>query len=155
MNDDSHLQPDDDGKLEQILSHLKHLEPPLEARIVLRRVVAAELSRAGSASRQGNRAWWRRSISIPVPVAASILLVTVFAIVFTVRGGPAPGPPGLAAPHLSEESVGATGDRVAVAARMPQMRATTKYYAAETYLCGIGRVNSESRYITQEQNHDR
>lgn len=152
--DHSPPNPDDSSLLQDLLSPLKCIEPPLEARIAHRVAIASELERLRTAKLLQNRPWWSRSISIPVPIAASALLLGSLALAAGVRGwleepplsvATSTVPPVTRSTVLLENSGGG-------ASRDPLAHAALAYYESETYLCGIGRVSSEFRFGVQEPN---
>lgn len=79
-------EPGDDPEFDELIAPLKRLEPPLETRVANRVAVAAELRALGNANRQRRLPWWRRSISIPLPIAASVALLAAFALPSSFRG---------------------------------------------------------------------
>ena len=153
MNDhyDSLPESGDDPLLEEIYSHLKRLEPPLETRVANRVAVAAELGRLLDASRKQRLPWWRRSISIPVPLAASLLALAALVLPSIYREGREQPAMHVDAPVQPEK--GAADRRIenpGKAKRTPAGQVVMKYYETETYLCGVGRVSSETRYFIKE-----
>jgi hypothetical protein len=149
---DSLPEPGDDPMLDEALSHLKRLEPPLETRIGNRIAVADALSSLRGANRQRRLPWWRRSVSIPVPIAASVLVVlAAFVAQSGLRGGPEQPPAHTVAPVQSAEFV-ADASRNGTTGSAPNSRPVLKYREAQTYVCGIGRLKSESGYFIKEQN---
>jgi hypothetical protein len=138
-HDDSLPEPSDDPMLDEALSHLKRLEPPLETRIANRKAVAAALAEQNAANQQGPLPWWRRSIAVPVPVAASVAALVAFVLVSGIR-------------DWQERPMHADGPtkQSSIAKRTQNARGELKFYETETYLCGIGRVSSESHYSIEE-----
>jgi len=139
-NHDALPESDDDRTLHEALSRLRQLEPPPETRIANRAAVAAALDAWHAARRQHQLPWWRRSIAVPVPVAASVAVVAALALASSFRGGAEQLPP----------QVGEPDKQSSIVERAPRSRAELKYYETETYLCGIGRVSSESHYSLEE-----
>jgi hypothetical protein len=157
MNDplDPLPEPGDDSMLGEMFSHLKRLEPPMETRIANRRAVAAELGALVAASEKRHVPWWRRTISIPVPVAACLAVLAALALTSSFRGEKEPSPVRMAAPDQpAERAIHAPRAKTEVAKHTPDAQPVLEYRATETYLCGIGRVNWESGYFIKEQNHD-
>jgi hypothetical protein len=157
MNDphDPLPEPGDDPMLEEILSLLKRLEPPLETRLANRRAVAAELGALLAVNQKRHVPWWRRSISIPVPAAACLAVLAALALTSSFRGGQGQSPVRMAAPDQpAERATDAPREKAAIAKHAPDAQPVLEYYATETYLCGIGRVNWESGYSIKEKNHD-
>jgi hypothetical protein len=153
MNDhhDSLPEPGDDPMLEEVLSRLKRLEPPLETRIANRMAVAAELSASSNVNRQRHLPWWRRSISVPVPIAASLVVLAAFALQSSFRGWQERPPMHVSGPNQPVEGAAdVRGEKTAIAKRTPNGHAVLEYYETETYLCGIGRLKSESGYLIKD-----
>jgi hypothetical protein len=142
----------DDPLLEEIFSQLRRLDPPLETRVANHMAIAAELSRLLDAKRSQQLPWWRRSISIPVPLAASLLVLTALVLSASYRGWQERLTSHVAAPDRSAESdATADGEKAVFAMHKPNAHEVSKHYETETYLCGFGRVNSESYYFIKEQ----
>lgn len=155
MNDqyDSLPEPDDDAMFEESLSHLKRIEPPLETRIGNRMAIAGELSSMLTTNRRRRLRWWRRSISVPVPVAASLLVVLGASMLQSVfLGRPEPSPVHMAARDHSLGHADAPRETMAIAASARDAHPVLEYRISETYVCGIGRLKSESGYFLKEQN---
>ena len=145
---DSFSEPIDDPILEEMLASLKRLEPPLESRIANRMAIAAELSSLRMGNRPRYLPWWRRSISIPAPIAACLLVLGAYLLQARFHGGQQRLPVDFAAPMLPVERA---ADVQAVTAKHPSdAHAKLEYFATETYLCGIGRLKSESGYFIKD-----
>jgi hypothetical protein len=150
-HDDWLPESDDDPLLDEMLSPFKRLEPPLAARIANRQAVSAALCAFPAANQQRHLPWWRRSISIPVPWAAALAMLLVVASFSSVRNWQARTVPRIAAPPPNTKDAATAAGNDTVAAQRPEVTLPTwKYYETETYLCGVGRVSSESYYIVQE-----
>ncbi len=153
MNDhqDSFPEPGDDTILEELLSHLKRLEPPLETRIANRMAIAAELSSLRTVNQQRHLTWWRRSFSIPVPIAACLVVLTAFVLLSRFHGSQKRTPTDVTAPVQSvEAAANDKGEQAAIAKHTSDRHAVLEYYETETYLCGIGRLKSESGYSIKD-----
>lgn len=150
-NDDSLPEPGDDPMLDEAFSFLKRLEPPLESRIANGLAIAAALSELNAMKQRRQLPWWRRSIAVPVPIAACLLVLTTLAVAANFRGERGQSPMHTGAPeNPANSNPGARDKQSALARRSPTPRAALKYYETETYLCGIGRVSSESHYSIEE-----
>jgi hypothetical protein len=152
MSDDREFlpEPGDDALLE-MLSRLQRLEPPLETRIANRMAVAAELASLGVLNRKRHVPWWRRCVSVPVPIAASLAVLAALVLASSFRSWQEQAAVQVAAPHQpARGAADVPRQKTAIAKRTPDTRTESKYYATETYLCGIGRVNSESHYLVKE-----
>ena len=86
--------------------------------------------------------WWRRSISIPVPLAAALAVLMAVALASSFRGWQEQSPRHVAGPVRD--------DKAAVAKSTSDERPVLKYYETETYLCGVGRLDSESYYVIKD-----
>lgn len=138
-HNDSLPEPNDDSLLEEMLSPLKRLEPPLEARVANRRAVSAALSSFQAVNRQSHLPWWHRSVSIPVPFAAALALLVAVAFYASSRNWQ----------EQSAITIAAPG-QPAVATPRADAQPTWKHYETETYLCGVGRISSESYFAIKE-----
>ena len=144
-------EPAEDPLVDEAIAYLKRLEPPLETRINNRVVVADELKSLLRASQP--RAWWRRSISIPVPIAAGLAAIVALALSLNFRAGRE------RLPVVASQPDQRANDPRDVAARETQTRCraltafnrSEQYYANETYLCGLGRLRFESGNFSKEQ----
>ena len=137
----------DDATFEEIFSILKRVEPPLEAKVAIRRAVADAMSYSGTARRKRDLPWWRHSISVPVPIAACLFVLVALATPSIVRGL-RESPPDQSRNRVADISV-----RPTAPAKRPNLSHTLgKYSESETYLCEIGRVKHEARYLFEESN---
>lgn len=154
MNDpnDYAIEPDDDPALERAFAGLRSIEPPLAARIENRIAVAKALSLSMSANRQRRLPWWRRSISVPVPIAACFLLICALAVASRFRGDDERSPLPMAEHEQRPQSVHETyGETATVAPGEPDARPVLVYRETATYLCGIGQLKSTRGYFFKEQ----
>jgi len=156
MNESHRPDPEDSDErmLEELLSHVKRVEPSLETRVGNRTAVAAELCRRANANRNRPVPWWRRTVAVPWPIAlcAAALLLAVSALE-------------LRSPHAADPS---TGDAVSsaqpaargtvsrnehpeVAMHVPEIFPEFESYQTETYLCGIGPLSSVSKSFLREE----
>lgn len=146
---DRHSDRDlNDQTIEQILSRLKQLEPPLESRVANREAVAAELARMTEKRRERALPFWRRTVSVPWPVAAAVLAMLVALSLLPLRSShnvqPVASTP--AVDRNDPESVQRIENKVKPASKTP----TLAYYETTTYMCGIGPLRSEAKYIFEE-----
>ena len=137
-HDDSLPPPNDDPLLQDMLSPLKRLEPPLQTRLAARQAVSAALASLSVVNRQRHLPWWRRSISVPVPLAAALVLLLAAALYSNLRSQP------------PNESIGAHAAAGTFPNSASDIHPPATFYETETYLCGVGRVSSESYYITKD-----
>jgi hypothetical protein len=132
-------EPSDDAFLTACLATLKQLEPSLDSRLQNRLAIANQLHQRQSAIERKPSVWWRRSISIPIPVAAAVALLLVGATIWNVIR-PANSTPQTAATHARAND-----------ANSPSVLPAIAYFETGTYLCGIGRLTSDYGYFIQEQ----
>lgn len=147
-NDDSSLNENEDD-LRETIALIQRMEPTLAARIKNRKVIATELARIEQHTL--SNPWWKRSVSVPVPVALG--MCTAFLVV-ALAWLPSLG-------DASVESDSITGS-TSIEHRDPSgiIRTPSEmsefnvgqmdFRASETYLCGIGRIQYESVYQFQE-----
>jgi hypothetical protein len=140
MNDEKQMpEPSDDTFLTACLATLKQLKPSLESRLKNRLAVANELHLRQCAIGRKPSVWWRRSISIPIPIAAAAAFLLVGAVVWSLFR-PGNSLPQSVATQLPTNAVGSRTLEPAIA-----------YFETGTYLCGIGRLKSDYGYFIQEQ----
>ncbi len=157
MNDnrDSVPEPSDETALNEQLARLKQLQPPLETRVANHIAVAQALAELKRMPHQCQLPWWRRSISLPVPVAASVALLAAMSLASSFRNWPEESRIHASAPqHAGQNNAGNRGEHLTVAKHAPRPAAELRYYETETYLCGVGRLSSETGYFYKEQNHE-
>ena len=133
----------DEQSLCDLLAPLRDLQAPLATQIANRQSLANVLHERRQQSASRPRPWWRRSVSVPIPLAAAILLL---AVVFTLqqRASPqlardaAPGPA-----HQPQAPLPRGDDsREAMLATL-QPSANIPSMEAGIYLSGIGSLNSK------------
>jgi hypothetical protein len=141
MNDphDFSIEPEDPA-LERALSGLRSIEPPLAARIQNRTAIAEALSSLTSANRRRRLPWWRRSISVPFPVAACLVLIAALALALRFRSD-----------GEQSHAASAPSDKDAIVTSQPDARPVLVYRETATYLCGIGQLKSTHGYYFKEQ----
>jgi hypothetical protein len=138
MNDDSLLKMPDEKFLETILARLRPLEPSLESRLKNRLAIANELHHQCGQVAATNLRWWRRSILIPIPIAATAACLLIVAMLWSfIR--PANFPPQTVVKTESAKPANFQAAEPAIA-----------YFETGTYLCGVGRLKSDRGFIIQE-----
>ena len=149
MNINDDLSPDkNNNEFEEALACIKQVEPTLEARIRYRQVIATELARIEERRVSVPRHWWRRSFSVPVPVALAVC--TLLLVSFFVRG-PSDNTPGMTAASLTATEESDVVNPIATSPTMNESDIQPRLvYSSETYLCGVGRLNYETIYQFQE-----
>ena len=129
--------------VDSLFDRLKEIKPPLETRISNRKVVAKELSARATTGDTDSipstirTPWWKRSISIPVPVLAASIALMLLLAGFSLR---------------SRETVTAvdqgtieSNEKVADSKHSPPT-----YRESSVYLCGVGPVQLKSSYRFEE-----
>lgn len=143
---DSARDPSD--VVDKMLARLKRVEPPLETRVASREAVAAELARLAERRRVRGLPCWQRTIAVPWPVVAATIVVFVTLSILSFRSSHSPTEMTRTdLPTNREERAQPKEDRIRIVSEM-----TTEYYES-TYLCGIGPLRSETRYLLEE--HER
>jgi|GEM_PF-1354531 len=149
MNDDERSPGEpEDTELAEAFAQLRRLEPSMSARLANRAMVATAL-RVADAARE--RRWWRRSISVPMPVAASLLaLLAITASISAAAWLEARQPDESSAAIASDEPKNRDQNDDSRSVERRRAARVSGYSATETYLCGIGRIQSNSRYSQTE-----
>jgi hypothetical protein len=151
MNESDDLQ--NDPLLDEVFSQLRRIELPSEAKILNRQVVMDELAHLQATGQNLVAPWWRRTIMVPVPLAVCLTVAAglmLFWILFENLVAPAVQ---FVAPHQpDQQSAHMPSTSAVVTTPAVNTRPVVEYYETETYLCGIGRLKSESGYLIQEEN---
>jgi hypothetical protein len=138
--DDFSQEPEQDEVLERLLAPLRQVEPSLHARVRNRMAIADALRRQREIEQKRSRPWWSRRVSIPVPIAAALLIAAGLALMMSYRGiWTTPSARMAAREQAADRGPFVPADRRGIA-----------YHETETYLCGFGRLKSESGYFIQE-----
>lgn len=125
-NDDESAANDE---LERFLEPLKQAGPSAIGKARIREAVASALAESAT-DRARRLPWWRRSISVPIPIAAALVLLALVAA-FAGRSGSA------SSAKVEPQVAAETEPRV-------------NYRASEIFLCGIGKVSSERIFEVRE-----
>ena len=130
---------------------MKRVEPPLEARIRNRQVIATELARIEERRMSVPQRWWRQSFSVPIPVALGVCTLLLVSLV--VKWPRSDDTPDLTAVNSTATEESAVADPVAKPSERDESEAQPRltYSASETYLCGVGRLSYESLYQFPEE----
>lgn len=153
LEEPNHDSLQNDPLLDEMFSHLRRLEPSLDARLRYRLVVVEELERLQAMRRKQALPWWGRTIALPVPLAASLVVVAGLMLFSFCHDGRARSGVQIAAPIQPVERSAHIPSTGAVAAtHAVDAHPVVEYYETETYLCGIGRLKSESGYLIREEN---
>jgi hypothetical protein len=126
----------DHDPLEEALTQFRNTQPPEAVRGSNRATVRAALEQVGM-----RLPWWRRTISLPLPVVlatAAALLISVAAHLLAVVNNTAPGsrPP-------SEPSTQGDGSGPSlIAATDPRI----EYFETQRYMSGIGVIDRNVSY---------
>ena len=149
MNDRHSDRELDDQTIEQLLSRLKQLEPPLESRVANRAAVAAEITRMTEQCRERTLPFWRRTVVIPWPVAAAVLAMLVTLSLMSFRSD-RHVPPVAGTSAVGQEEGEAVDQRIQNEVTPVSRTPTLAYHTTTTYLCGIGQLRSDAKYILEE-----
>jgi|GEM_PF-7095001 len=141
--------------VEESLKRLREIEPPHESSILNRETVADEIAKANAMSSMlapKPDPIWRRSVGVPMPVfvAATALLVLLSVAQFRSGQGnePTPSQPTRKGTGNSSQLEQSTG-----LAKVQQTKQNTPSYyrsQSEVYVCGVGTLRTETRYIEKE-----
>lgn len=137
------LSAHDDQQLAEWLSPLRVIGPSPAAQLVIREAAADELASYATSGPAGP--WWQRSVAVPVPIAAASLVVLALletTVVLQASNAPAvtQSPPPAAEPTKQRSAP----DHIA--SLPPEL----EYRERQVYVCGIGRLTSQSGYVPQE-----
>ncbi len=132
----------DDPAIEAALAPLRSIEPTAAARAHNREAITAALEELKQPEFVRPAPWWRRSISIPVPVAACLLLIMSLLVVssFQGKGEPLKSVPAAESAQPSEAPSDEPGESRQLV-----------YRQTATYVCGIGELKSTRGYFFKEQ----
>ncbi len=136
-NDDKPVS--DDRQLGSLLAILKDVEPTPELRELNRSSVAEALAVSRRRRLVGGGSWWRRSLLVPMPVAAGCCVLIV-AMAAMVLGGPI-STRGDRRAAVQPSTPRASGTAIS-SPGVDLSRSQRDYYAAETYVCGIGSLHT-------------
>ena len=81
MNADKHNRPEDETIIEQFSQQARNVDVPRHLRQSNTARIRGALEQTAS-GRDRRVTWWRRRVSIPLPVAAAILLVVLLQLAF-------------------------------------------------------------------------
>lgn len=140
---DFNQDSDDDPTIEAALSPLRSIEPTAAARARNRTAIAAALEESNRAKSVRLAPWWRRSISVPVPVAACVLLI-ISLLVASKFQSKSEAPKSVPAAETTPSSGPPTN--------APIDNQPLVYRETATYVCGIGELHSTRGYFFKEQN---
>ncbi len=152
MNDRESESRDSDTRdpiLEAMLLPLKDVLPSEQGRLNTRMALAAELGRQQAARQRRELPWWRRKVSLPVPLAAALVLMAALAVPLAIGAWLGELPAWV--PTAKESPRGAGQDDVQrLAIDKASGAEPAGLYETETYLCGVGRIRLESRVVVKE-----
>ena len=142
----------DEQSLDDLLAPLRAMQAPLATQIANRQTLANALHTLHEQAASRHISWWRRSVSVPIPLAVAILLLAVvFAVQQVVSSqhassqlarDAAPGPA-----HQPQAPLPRGGDsREAMLAAL-QPSANVQSMESGIYLSGIGSLNSKVVYL--------
>jgi hypothetical protein len=145
MKDRNEIEPGD-PEMFNALSKLRGIEPSQASRIRNRVAVGEALRALSGEEAEPARpvSWWRRSISIPLPLAACALLAFALLGAIALRSGDARN----AEVRPAEQTQTKIEPVDLAAAESPP---ALVYRASATYLCGIGQIQSTHGYFFTEK----
>lgn len=151
-HDHHHEEADQDRALQRLLAPLRVVGPTLEEQVRTRVAVAEELAWVQRERRPWAGPWWKRRVTIPLPLAAGWML----ALGLAVLGAYYQGQRSVGVPNASQV---VSAGHAAVPPSKKDAQAAVRnvgdnqlqYFASEVYICGIGKWQSESGYFYQEQ----
>lgn len=146
MNDRPSDRELDDQTIERLFSSLRQLEPPLESRVAHRAAVAAEITRLTRRRRERALPFWRRTVVLPWPAAAVAVLIMISLMSFQSSRRVSPtGTSGVV-----QEEIEPVDQPISTEVTSVAKTPTLAYHETTTYLCGIGPLRSEAKYILEE-----
>jgi hypothetical protein len=102
-------------------------------------------------NRSSEGLWWRRSITVPMPLAVAIGFLIGVLVYSSFRSGREPVKEVATAPTRSVQETKVQPSELPAAVRSKSDGlAKWKQYQSEVYLCGVGQVSSESYYGVTE-----
>ena len=147
-NNDDLSTNDLDDELAEAIQLLRRVEPRAASRARNRTVIALELERMKKSV--ATRAWWNRSVVVPVPVVLGICAAFLIMITWLPSWGvDSRKGNSIAAPSVDEGRDSIENEQI-IFARQEDQTQRMEHEASETYLCGIGRVEYESIYHLRE-----
>ena len=159
MNDDHESElPDDnalpgDPILDEAFLQLRRLGPSADGRKLNRAAVADALQGTATAQKLPAVPWWRKTIAVPVPVAAALVMFAALLPFSSFYRGQTQSQGHVETPTQPPQSLPAARGAGALAGTSEtKTKKTAAYFENETYLCGIGRLKSESGWIIPEEN---
>lgn len=151
MKSDVPVEPDDNpADIRDALSVLKHIRTSPAASSRYRTIVEAELAML-PASRVVRLPWWKRSVQVPLPVAVAAGMLLIFST-WTAQmswNDDSASPSGVGSQPPKSEAEDMPG-------QAEPFRATSDdtdklaLSVSETYLRGVGRLHTETRYVIKE-----
>lgn len=87
MKSDKPNRPDEEAIIERFGQQARGIEVPSRLRQANAARIRGALEKATARGQQG-APWWRRRISVPLPLAAAILLVVFLQLAFQLTGSP-------------------------------------------------------------------
>jgi hypothetical protein len=133
MKSDKHNRPDEEAIIEQFGQQARDVDVPPQLRQSNTTRIRGALERATSSGKQ-RATWWHRRISVPLPVAAAILLVVLLQLAFGLIGSPVDG-----SSSTGNENDTPTGPSATI--ERPQ------YTESCVYIARIGVVESNRTYF--------
>ena len=143
------LPDENDSETTHLFDLLRQVEPTLEARVNFRSTVANELARIQSTPLCQPKTWWKRSISIPLPVALGLSVLLMAGIWINHNQWKQELARDVVKPPLRDSVdrvISEPNDSLPEKSEQP----TLELFVSNTYLCGVGPLRTETRYVFQE-----
>ena len=151
MKPDHSIEPDDDqADISEMLSVLRRIKSPPEATVYYRTIVDSELAQL-RVPRDPVQPWWKRSVRVPLPVvmAASILLLFSMWMTQVSRLSDS-----TATPSVQRQPPLTNSDDTHLDSEpsrtSPQKTHELAISVSGIYLCGVGPLSTETRYVIKE-----
>ena len=140
-------EPLEEQSLFDLLGPLHDLQAPLATQIANRQSLANVLHERPLQSASRARPWWRRSVSVPIPLAAAILLLAVI-FVMQQRASSQLARDAVSGPAQQPQALlPRNGDSREARLAALQPSANCRSRESGMYLSGIGSLNSKVVYL--------
>ncbi len=133
MDTDKHNRPEDETIIEQFSQQARDVDVPRHLRQSNTARIRGALEQAAF-GRDPRVTWWRRRVSIPLPVAAAILLVVLAQFVLQLTGAPG---------NRQTEQVGKSDLPTGPSATIEH----PQYAESSVYIARIGVIESNRTYF--------
>lgn len=151
MKPDDSTEPDDDqADILETLSVLRQIKSPTGATVRYRTIVDLELALL-PAARAPATPWWKRSVRVPLPVAVA---ASIFVLFSTWTAQMSRQNDSIATPDVQRQPPLTNSDDThpdsEPSRTSPQEPYELAISVSSTYLCGVGPLSTETRYVIKE-----